>query len=367
MIRQQLIIQENFLARSGNEWITGANDKVLLVIAGHIAARHASSHFLDPLLGASHQFVVKQKGDVTLEEVEEVFAGLDKNNIESIIAIGGGSVIDLAKCLLDRLLLQGQKKPRFIAIPSTAGSGSEATCFAVYYHNKVKFSLDKPHLLPDIAILDHSFLQTLSANQIAVSGIDALAHAVESFWNINATEESKELSRKVIATILVQLPAAVENPDRSPMLRALSEASYLAGKAINLTRTTGGHALSYYLSGAFGISHGQAVAIFLPVLFKYNADVSADNCNHPGGPQAVLASIGELNKLFNSSGATESCRFLQNFIRQTGLAATLGELSLDQEGLIESIVKNVNFQRFNNNPVMFNESELISLCKNLIQ
>lgn len=366
MIQQKLITQTDFLAQPGNELSSGNHNNVLLVIAGHIAARHAATSFLDPLMGTTSQIVVKKRGDVSLEEVEEVYAGLDHQGIDRIITIGGGSVIDLAKCLLNRLLLQGEPKPQFIAVPTTAGSGSEATCFAVYYHNKVKYSLDKPALLPDIAILDHSFLQTLSADQIAISGIDAMAHAVESFWNINATDESKGICRKVISTILTALPAAIENRDRTEFLSSLSEASYLAGKAINITRTTGGHALSYYLSGEFGISHGQAVAIFLPVLLLYNAGVNPDNCNHPGGPQAVYDSIEELNALFNCSNAEQSSEFLQSFIRKTGLAATLTELSLSQEGLIERIVQHVNFQRFNNNPVKFNESALISLCKKLI-
>jgi alcohol dehydrogenase class IV len=367
MILQKLITQPNVLAQSGNELVTGTQNKVLLVVAGHIAARHASSNFLDPIMGINTHIVIKRRGDVFLEEVEEVFAGLDQNNIDRIITIGGGSVIDLAKCILDKLLLQGQPKPQFIAIPTTAGSGSEATCFAVYYDNKVKYSLDKPALLPDLAILDHSFLETLTADQIAISGIDALAHAVESFWNINATDESKAISKKVISRILKHLPAAVENTDRAESLGVLSESAYLAGKAINITRTTGGHALSYYLSGEFGISHGQAVAIFLPVLLMYNANVNKDNCNHPGGQQVVLTSIDELNTLFTCANATASTQFLQTFIRRIGLSATLTELSLNQEGLIERIVENVNFQRFNNNPVMFNKTELISLCKNLIQ
>ncbi|MGN6419249.1 MAG: iron-containing alcohol dehydrogenase [Pseudobacter sp.] len=366
MIRQKLITQTDFLARPVNELLTGTQNKVLLVIAGHIAARHAASNLLAPLLGANTQIAVKKRGDVSLDEVEEVYAGLDPNNLDRIITIGGGSVIDLAKCLLNKLLLQDQSRPQFIAVPTTAGSGSEATCFAVYYDKKVKYSLDKPSLLPDIAILDHGFLQSLSADQIAISGIDAMAHAVESYWNINATDESKEICQKVISTILTALPAAIESADRLEFLSSLSEASYQAGKAINITRTTGGHALSYYLSGEYGISHGQAVAIFLPVLFMYNAGANPDNCNHPGGPKAVHDSIDELNSIFNCSTADESCKFLQSFIRRIGLAATLHELSLNDEGLIERIVKNVNFQRFNNNPVMFNESALISLCKNLI-
>ena len=134
--------------------------------------------------------------------------------------------------------------------------------------------------LPDIAILDPQLSSTLPPRQTAISGIDALSQAIESFWSVHATDNSRLLAKEAIVTLIEYLPQGVHAPTLQ-IREKLLWASHLSGQAINMTRTTGPHALSYFLSAHYKILHGQAVALFLPVFFLYNSSVNESNCNHP--------------------------------------------------------------------------------------
>src|SRR5262249_51347864 len=134
-----------------------------------------------------------------------------------------------------------------VAIPTTAGSGSEATPFAVLYVGHVKHSIAGPAMLPDVAIVDPSLTDSMSPALTAVTGMDAFSQAVESYWCIHSTERSKAYARRAIALVLEHLEVAVTAP-REENRRAMSKAAHLAGRAIAITKTTGAHALSYPLT-----------------------------------------------------------------------------------------------------------------------
>ena len=135
-----------------------------------------------------------------------------KNNIDAVVSIGGGSVIDIAKLILAFIEpnqnlknivlgidkpIDSQKIPHF-SIPTTAGTGSESTHFAVVYLNKIKYSVSSNFLTPNIAILDGELIKSNSPNQKAYNGLDALAQAIESHWATGSNEESRSYSREAI-------------------------------------------------------------------------------------------------------------------------------------------------------------------------
>ena len=163
-----------------------------------------------------------------------------------ILAIGGGSAMDVAKCIKlfsnmnpEQSYLEQQVIPndfQLIAMPTTAGTGSESTKYAVIYLNAVKQSVTDDSIVP-------CTLNTLPDSVRGASMLDALSHAIESYWSINSTNESKELSKKAIREILENKEAYLSNTEAGN--KAMLKAANIAGQAINITQTTAGHAMSY--------------------------------------------------------------------------------------------------------------------------
>ena len=220
-----------------------------------------------------------------IEDVEKGVNVFNKNRCDLIIAVGGGSVIDIGKLInffskknkpftsLFKSVLNKEDKYSFVAIPTTAGAGSEATHFAVVYANKLKYSIADNNLLPEMVLIDHSFLKSQSKYQMVVSGLDAFCQGIESFWSVNSSKESVSYSKKAISLSWSNLNKAVKGED---VLDDLAKAAYFAGKAINLTKTTGPHALSYGFTTNFGIPHGHAVALFLPFFIDFNKNINLE-------------------------------------------------------------------------------------------
>jgi len=299
----------------------------VLFVTGHTFAAKAQQ-FLHATGGAG-AVITKPAGNTLALQAVPQPAFLP----QVMVAIGGGSVIDLAKLLLHHMRV----RPRFVAVPTTAGSGSEATPFAVAYEDGEKISVASPALLPDWALLDPGLLSGQTAFQRAVSGMDALAQAIESIWSLHATEASRALAGEAIRLLLQHLPAFVEGREEAG--RAVLEAAHGAGKAIAMTRTTGPHALSYYLTSRHGIPHGQAVAFFLPLFFLYNA-----SC--PALEASVFPALGVRD-------AEEGFRFMRKFIADLGLPVQW-QMKVDTDALLRS----VNRERFGNNPLPFDADRL---------
>lgn len=182
---------------------------------------------------------------------------------DSIIAIGGGSAMDVAKCIKIYATFPGngengewigQKAEGnaipFLAMPTTAGTGSEATRYAVIYWKGAKQSITSERFIPKTVLMDPSCLSTLPLYQKKATMCDALCHAIESFWSVNSTDESKECSRRAIQGVLGNMEGYLQNTEsgNAGMLRAAHE----AGKAINITQTTAGHAMCYKITSLFG-------------------------------------------------------------------------------------------------------------------
>lgn len=213
-----------------------------------------------------------------------------------IIAVGGGSIIDTAKTALlierggvyweegkENLSVVVSPLPSspypLMAIPTTAGSGSEATHFSVCYHNNKKYSLSHPSLKPSFVLLYSPSLTSLSPLGLAIPIADSLSQAIESLLSINCSLFSSFYSFSSLEKSSKGL--FFENPEENIFNSSLSEykkvntlfpllqeASYEAGCAIDITKTTVAHALSYTLTRSYKVPHGQAVALFLPAVLE---------------------------------------------------------------------------------------------------
>lgn len=206
----------------------------------------------------------------------------------AVVAVGGGSTIDLAKAA--RLLRPEPRAgdwradpPELVAVPTTAGSGSEVTPFATLYRDGRKISLDAPQVRPDHAVLDGVLVASCPHRVAAAVMLDALCHAIESLWSRDATVRSRRYAA-CAANALVDLlvsPSALATWIPSAKAEDGLLAATVAGLAIACTRTTAAHAFSYWLTAQYGVPHGFACAANLGWLARYNWD----------GRDAGLASV----------------------------------------------------------------------------
>ena len=210
------------------------------------------------------------------EKARDLFV---QENCDGLISVGGGSAIDTAKAVKALLLTENAEKllaniwPEdkerdipHIAVPTTAGSGAEATQFAVSYVQERKVSISHPCLKPDAVILDPSFLDTLPEYQKKSCALDALCQGIESYWSRNATEDSRVYAYLAIRGVLDHLKAYLAGDQTAA--EEMLDASFQSGKAINISRTTAAHALSYRLTQTLGLAHGHACMLTLPGLWE---------------------------------------------------------------------------------------------------
>ena len=239
-----------------------------------------------------------------------------------IVALGGGSAMDCAKAMA---YFGGASCP-FAAIPTTSGSGSEVTDFAILTHNGVKHPLVDESLGPDLAILDSDLLQELPKGLIADSGFDALSHALEACCGKNRSSFSDAMARESFRMAFHALPRSYAG-DKAVRLE-MHKASAMAGLAF----TQGGlglcHAMAHALGGAFHVPHGRLNAILLPAVLECNASVAL------GAYAAMARAAG-----FTASSDVMALRNLKNGLvqlrRELGLPQTLAQAGVDIRKLRE--------------------------------
>lgn len=315
-------------------------------------------------------------------KIEDVLNGIKSFNLfqpDVVIAIGGGSAIDMAKLIkffagnnivpkdfIDGKISDLQNGKPLIALPTTAGTGSEATHFAVLYINHIKYSIAHAFILPDIVIIDPDLTMSLPSKISAYSGMDALSQAIESYWSIYSTAESKKYAAEAIPLIAENIVKAVNNPDRESRM-ALAKSAYLAGKAINITKTTAPHAVSYPITAYFGVPHGHAVALTLPSFFEYNANVTDDDFLDKRGVNYVKLSLMEIAQFLNTEDVISAKEKLENIMDDIALERNLSPLGIKGKKEIEVIVKNgFNPQRVKNNPRKLTEAHLKKILYQLL-
>lgn len=272
------------------------------------------------------------------EEIDVAIQNLSEN-FEIIIAVGGGSVIDFAKAFR----YYTKKDVKLIAIPTTCGTGSEATQFAVVYVDGVKTSLDDKSILPDYAIVDSQFVENNPRYLKACTAMDAYCQAIESYWAVGSTNESREYAIQAIELCKDSIVEYV-NSNSSSVSENMAKASHLAGKAINISRTTAAHALSYKITSEYGIPHGHAVALSIKDLFKANMSIDIKTCNDSRGVDFVKERMQEL---IQTIGLKDIDNYWNDLMRDLGLESDFNKLGITNKSLI---INSVNLDRLKNNP-----------------
>lgn len=300
------------------------------------------------------------------DALEAIRTRLPSEEVDLIVAVGGGTTIDLAKAVrrygyaaaTTRITGADSGKvlplnARLLAAPTTSGSGSEATHFAVMYAGSTKQSLTHASLLPDIVYLNSGFVRTVPAIHRAATGLDVLAQGIESYWAASATDASQAWAAKAIQAAWRYLPDHVRAPDEETC-SAMSEAAYLAGRAINATKTTACHALSYTMTRHFGIPHGIAVALTLGPMLVHNA-------RDEKGGGFVPANLKELLRMLACQTPEEACTKVQDLLDEIAGGHRLQDHGVESDSDVSRIVTGVNRERLANNPRVLAASDLAGI------
>ena len=304
------------------------------------------------------------------DQVCKGIEAFNSNGCDAIVAIGGGSAIDVAKCI--KLFCKMDSKENYlkqdfvdteiplIAVPTTAGTGSESTRYAVIYNNDEKQSVTHHSIVPNYAVLDYSLLKTLPPYQKKCAMLDALCQGIESWWSVNSTDESKGYSKMAVETIMQNWRQYIFEDNENAAEQIMLGSNY-SGRAINITQTTAAHAFSYKITSLYGISHGHAVAISLPVIWKYMV-FNIDNCIDGRGSDYLSTIFQEISLCMGQASPEEAIIEFHNMMKQMELNNPVRENINELEWLANS----VNILRLKNNPVVLDQYTIKSLYNTIV-
>jgi len=321
-------------------------DKILLVTSPGWTKRGLTGKVEALFAGRRVEVIDRVGPNPDIAAIENHRAALQAKKIDLVIAAGGGSVIDTAKSLS---FLLGLGESRFslrdhltgeaplpdspplymIAVPTTAGTGSEATPFATVWDDASpnKYSLGHPDLHPDVALLDPELTLSLPVETTVITGLDVLSHALESVWNRNAGPVSIAYAARAIDLVFSALPGLVEEPRNLEKRAKMLTGSYYGGVCISVTKTALAHSMSYPITASLNVPHGLACSFTLPALLGYNAR------NDDGRLQMVAEMAG-------LGGVSDLSRRLEDLFEKIGVRELLKKYKLETDqalGLAEQM------------------------------
>jgi alcohol dehydrogenase class IV len=303
---------------------------------------------------------------------EDIVKGVDvfrDNGCDFIVAVGGGSTLDTAKCIKLFCKMDPAKnylKQEYIknnvpilAVPTTAGTGSESTRFAAIYYNGEKQSVADNDILPSYVVLEPSVLKTLPLYQKKCTMLDALCQAIEAWWSINSTEESRNLSKQGVRLIISNMKDYLDNTDDGN--KAMLTASNLSGQAINIAQTTAAHAMSYKLTSLYHLPHGHAVALCLPRLWRYMLE-NMEKCSDQRGPIYLWRIFLDISAALGATDIISAIRFFEELLGTLEISAP-AEIREEDLALLASSINSV---RLKNNPVPIDYENALKLYKKIL-
>lgn len=341
------------------QWILNKHvKKVLLVSSGSIQRQMSFFDFCVALNAKGIEIIYFRdfRPNPLYESIVKGVKTFNEEHCNAIVAVGGGSAIDVAKCIkvfcnmvgdgADGSYLRQKIIPNqipFLAMPTTAGTGSEATHYAVIYYDGYKQSIAHESCIPDTVLMDSTVLKSLPLYQRKATMLDAFCHAIESFWSVNSTEESKKFSRQAIEMVLAHMNGYLTNTDEGNAGMLL--AAHIAGKAIDITQTTAGHAMCYKITSLFGISHGHAAALCNRKLFVWMVH-NIDLCIDRRGERYLNNTFVEIAHAMRCGTAIQAARKFENIFEK--LELEVPDATGEQFEILSS---SVNPVRLKNHPV----------------
>lgn len=364
------IILENYDALG--EYIKNKGGRKILLVCGNSAEKTGAGSFFAELKESCGVQVVRFSDFSPNPSYASVVKGVEvyrKEGCTLVAAVGGGSAMDVAKCIKlfaempdgDDYVLQ-EITPNdipLIAIPTTAGTGSEATRYSIIYYNGSKFTVTHESSIPDAVLFDPSALDTLPMYHKKAAMLDALCHAVESLWSVHSTAQSKDFASMAIRLLFASKDTFIAGDESGH--KGMLMAANIAGKAINITGTTAGHAMCYKLTGLYGIAHGHAAALCVDRLFAYMYD-NLDKCTDPRGSGYLAQVFDEIASAMGCASAAEASRKFSALLDEMGLGVPKPESEADFD-----ILKNsVNADRLKNHPTALDVDVIEKLYREIM-
>lgn len=356
---------------AARDMLSGTRHKLLVLAPQDLCSALPLTGFFTALQGDGHrvQLITAIPSNPSVADLAALLKSLRKQKFQPsfILAIGGGSCIDLAKgisalwhlpadqtCTAEAVRQSIQSKaylaehsfPSVLAMPTTAGTGSEVTHWATIWdnENRRKLSIDCPRLFPKAAVLIPEWMAKMPPSLTLSTGLDALSHAMEAFWAKARTPLSQALALAASQRVCDALPQALQYPSELSARQEMCMASLLAGLAFSQTRTTACHSISYPLTMLYGVPHGTAAALTLSPILRRN--------------QAAVPEIAQMEALFAEHGGFSA--WLQ------AVTISIQELKLSAFGVkadqLPAIVELTFTQgRMDNNPVLFSPEEVLEI------
>ena len=336
--------------------------KKILIVAGRTSFSKSGAQKLleKSLKNKEIRFYFKKNYLPIIKELNLIIKNRNGFKPDLIIAVGGGSVIDLAKISnlvwVDNQLQKNVQKNnlnkikkkycKLIVLPTTAGSGAETTSGAVIYIKGIKYSIDSSHVKPDVYVLYPNLHKNIDRKNRASSGLDAISQALESLISMKSNKKSVFFAKKSLKLSFKYFLKSLKKPTDFNLFQMSLAANY-AGRAIDISKTTAPHAISYYFTEKHNVSHGHAVFLTLIKFFEYNFL----NLNKSNSDFNLASRFNIMIKLSNSKNFFEFLVFLKRIKKETKLEFNFSRLGINLQKNIHKILKEVNPARLANNPV----------------
>lgn len=307
--------------------LTDPLQRLFIVTDRFMAESGKVSYVTDQLQNPGQEYIVFSdvRADPDIETVTRGVSALLDFNADGVIAFGGGSAIDAAKAMVFFAAKQRDLRDvPFIAIPTTSGTGSEVSRFAVITDpvKETKYPLVNDSLLPDAAVLDAALTTSVPPSVTADTGLDVFTHAVEAFVSTEATDFSDAAAEKAIKLVKHHLLTAYKEPENLVSRQGMHNASCLAGIAFSNSGLGLNHGMAHAMGARFHISHGRANGILLPYVMSFNA-----GCVDTLTPTAKrYAQISRLLGLESSSirqSALNLIRTARRFVEKLNVPSTI--------------------------------------------
>lgn len=318
--------------------------------------------------GAESLVFSKVVPDPTVEVVSQSIAEIRKFRPDTVIALGGGSAMDSAKAVI-RVYTESEKveKPHMIAIPTTSGSGSENTAFAVISDPKQneKIALVDQSMVPDIAILDSVFTMSVPQKVTADAGMDVLTHCLEAFVSNQASDFSDACAEKGIKLTWEYLPLAYKDGNNQEGREKMHNASSIAGIAFNNAGLGICHSLSHAIGAIFHVPHGRINAFLLPYVISFNASIDEVNETEVTSRYYKVAELLNINGSTSKQGVITLIASIKRLSKELGIPSSLEDLGIERsefEKMIPEMAKHAIEDACtptNPRPVTVNNLEMI--------
>ena len=327
-------VRTKIMEGGGLETLAPKLHKVFIVTDGFMASSGKVSYITEKLdrAGAEYRVFDQVKADPDIGTVTKGVDMIQEFHPDAVIAFGGGSPIDAAKAIVFFAAKTcDMRECMFIAVPTTSGTGSEVSKFAVITgpEKEVKCPLVEDSLLPDVAILDAELTVSVPPSVTADTGIDVFTHAVEALVSTAATDFSDAAAEKAIKLVRRHLMTAYHQPGDMAARQGMHNASCLAGVAFSNSGLGLNHGMAHALGARFHIPHGRANGILLPYVMSFNAGCS-ESLTPVAKRYAKIARLLGLEATSVRQSALNLIRTARRYVEQLNIPSSIQAAGVDK-------------------------------------